>query len=284
MIGVYRPRKIALSSIEQGLVKTVHCTNCVAMREGSSVLASVALPYEADLLLTIALGILPDIAQDQKTRRRCTAVPVFKRDVIPIPHQVQKALAAFSVIVAWATAADHERDAGRRRSAWLRRRLEPNLEGALVDLGISSGSAPDPRELRHIDDSGHANLDTFLADYRPFTKGLWLHGLQSTGISRFRSSAWLEGLAEVLGDCLLLGDALTDIEEDRSTNTPNPAQTDHGAAKVRHELDASVRKGLLLLSTLDQPWSLIARETVGSGLARQLRKRGAILIHPEISD
>ncbi len=277
MIGVFRPRKSALSPSDRQLVKAVHCTNCVAMRDRSGAVAAMGLPYEADMLLVIALGALPEAQRIPTVQRGCTVMPLHRRAVMDLSSKAREALAAFSVVVAWATAADHERDHGRLRAAWLRRRLDPKLPAALAAVGISPGAAPDPRELQHVNEVAHDCMSNFLADYRPFTRDLWLCGLEAIGIANVRADAWVKGLAESLGDSLLLGDALTDIESDRKSGTPNPADTDRGAAEVRHALDLAVQKSRLLLSSLREPWAHIARETASFGLAHQLRRRGADL-------
>jgi hypothetical protein len=277
MIGVFRPRKSALSRSESQLVKAVHCTNCVAMRDSSGALAAMGLPYEADMLLVIALGVLPEARGIPSVKRGCTAMPLHRRAIMDLSSKAREALAAFSVVVAWATAADHERDHGRLRAAWLRRRLDPKLPAAMAALGISPGAAPDPRELRQVNEVAHDSMSNFLADYRPFTRDLWLCGLEAVGVADVRATAWVEGLAESLGDSLLLGDALTDIEQDRKSGTPNPAGTDKGAVEVRQALDSAVQKSRLLLSSLREPWAHLARETASFGLAHQLRRRGAQL-------
>lgn len=280
MIGVFRPRLSELPDDERRLVRMISCTNCVGMRDSSGALSALALPHEANLLAVIAMGVLPPSQTRQIKYRRCTAFPLTRRSTLELPKYVQSGLSAFAVIAAWATAADHERDHGRWRSAWLRKRLDPKVSNALKVLEIEPGQLPDPRLLSHVDPARHGDLEIFLADYRPFITGLWRSGLRSTGVSEVRSADWIHELAEALGDSLLLGDALADIVADGADGSPNPASTPHGARSVRKALDLAVRKGQLLLSSLNSPWAGIARETAGPGLAAQLIRRGAILQFP----
>ena len=226
----------------------------------------MALPYESDLLLAIALGVQEIGAATSWTG--CTAAPFVPRRFHLVPDNVRRGVAAFSVVVAWAMASDAERDDGLRRARWLRKRLDPRLEDALECLGIESGRVPDPRLLAGLDEEAVRTLPGFLGFHQPFVGGLWQVGMEACGVDSHRERRWITELSTALGDCMVLTDAAEDVDEDTTAGRWNPAASNKD--EVRSTALARLRTVRCLLSDLAEPWRGVALSMAGSSVLTRL--------------
>ena len=204
MIGLFRPLNSNLQKAELAKVKQIHCSGCVSLRKFGSWPSTLAYPYETDLLNWLIFGFGNVNAGEKLTP--CTAFPLIPKKALNIPTKYEAISGAFSVLVGWATASDHERDENSRLSRFLRKRLDPHLESALATLDITPGSPPDPRLLSELDESQGNTIEGLTSLYRPFVSGLWNSAFQATEIPALTGERG-QLLADNLSDVMLVSDA-----------------------------------------------------------------------------
>jgi hypothetical protein len=250
MIGILRADRRRLPTDAGGIVARTHCASCVAVRNHQGWIATLGLPYEADLLVAIALGIRGDAGSEWAM---CTAAPILPRRLVALPVDLAQATAAFAVAAAWACADDAARDDASRRGAWLRNRLTPRLAPALAALAIAPGSPPDPRLLATIPAADLACLPSFLAHHRAYVGGLWRAGLAGA----VPAPSWrtrLDRLGDALGDAMVLLDAIEDRASDAAAGQPNPLATPATLATAEAALDAALATIRWTFIRLAEPW------------------------------
>lgn len=268
---MFRPLTSSLDNFGRSIVKTSHCAGCVSLRGFASWPATLAYPYESDLLLWLMCGFGQEVGAET-TRYACTALPVIPKRTLKLTDSQAELLGAFSVLVGWATASDHERDEGSALFRFMRARLDPYLEGALEVLSIPPGSPPDPRLLAELDETQCGTVDGLLALYQPFVGGLWIRAFEATEIPTLCSKRGIR-IAALLSDVMLLADAWVDKDVDGQRGSPNPFSD---AAKSSSEgpviLEEKLRALSLLVSGAKAPYDQILRAIFNSGVGARMSR------------
>ena len=268
MIGLFRPLNNNLQKAELAKVKQIHCSGCVSLRKFGSWPSTLAYPYETDLLNWLIFGFGYVNADEKLTP--CTAFPLIPKKALNIPPKYEAISGAFSVLVGWATASDHERDENSRLSRFLRKRLDPHLESALATLDITPGSPPDPRLLSELDESQGITVEGLTSLYRPFVSGLWNSAFQATGIPALTGERG-QLLADNLSDVMLVSDAWIDRQTDHLNGYPNPFSP-NATNEAEVYLEQKLRELTLLTHGAKEPYGAILRSVFKDGVGARIWK------------
>lgn len=268
MIGLFRPLNNNLQKAELAKVKQIHCSGCVSLRKFGSWPSTLAYPYETDLLNWLIFGFGYVNADEKLTP--CTAFPLIPKKALNIPPKYEAISGAFSVLVGWATASDHERDENSRLSRFLRKRLDPHLESALAILDITPGSPPDPRLLSELDESQGTTIEGLTSLYRPFVSGLWNSAFQATEIPALTGERG-QLLADNLSDVMLVSDAWIDRQIDHLNGYPNPFSP-NATNEAEVYLEQKLRELTLLTHGAKEPYGAILRSVFKDGVGARIWK------------
>ena len=268
MIGLFRPLNNNLQKTELAKVKQIHCSGCVSLRRFGSWPSTLAYPYETDLLNWLIFGF-GNLKSNIK-HLPCTAMPLIPKTVLTFPKKYQDISGAFSVLVGWATASDHERDENSRLSKFLRKRLDPHLETALATLDITPGTPPDPRLLSELDESKGNTIEGLTSLYRPFVSGLWKSAFLSTGIPALTGERG-QSLADNLSDVMLVSDAWIDRQTDHLNGYPNPFSP-NATNEADGYLEQKLKELTLLTHGAKEPYGAILRSVFKDGVGARIWK------------
>ena len=268
MIGLFRPVTKRLGADAKVMVQRAHCTGCVSLRTHGSWTATLGYPYEADVLQWLIMAFSSNRALSKKSP--CTAMPVIPRTLSSLSSDTEEILSAFSIVVGWATASDHERDSDSHLAGFLRRRFDPLLEAALDRLQVPIGAAPDPRLLADLDESQASSIDGLLSLYDPFVAGLWRHGFRASEVPALLGNRG-EQLARALSDAMLLADAWSDRHDDARHGRPNPAIAKPSA--VKKVLEERLQELCFLSVSAREPYRELLSNTFGYGVQNRMTRK-----------
>lgn len=252
MIGLFKTSKHRLDKSSLEIVKRVHCTGCIQLKDSTYRSTTLFYPYETDLLIYLSLGTEAITEMDTS---KCTGLPLLNRKIISLSSEKAQIINAFTVICLWCYHSDQYQDRNSRIHQHFLSNIKDRITWA-TDLLDITDSHHDPRTLSIIQEEDFESFDEYLNTYVDILWGIWFSSIKKTSSL---SDKWAESFSKNISKIQLLADAVMDLDQDKKKEQFNPLINFDCEEKIIGLLQASIRECLLLLNILKSPYKEITK-------------------------